>query len=80
MSLALSAPSSPMPLPSAPPKACTFSAAPTVIRFLPPPGEPTVEAPGPALPAANTIVISWLPAAGTAEPAGCASRTSPSYS
>jgi hypothetical protein len=30
---------------------------------------------GPSLPAAKTITISWLPAAGTAEPAGCASRT-----
>jgi hypothetical protein len=35
--------------------------------------------PAPALPAAKTMVISWLPATGTAEAVGWASRTSASY-
>ena len=73
MSLALSAPTSAMPHPSAPPNGCTFSAAPTVMTFFAVPGEPTVEAPEPELPAENTITICWVPAA----PAW-ASRTSPS--
>ena len=33
---------------------------------------PAVE---PPLPAAKTMIISWLPATGTVDPAGCASRT-----
>jgi hypothetical protein len=42
------------------------------------PGAVRLPPTGPSLPAAKTITISWLPAAGTAEPDGCASRTSAS--
>ena len=88
MSLALLASSSAVSQPSVPSVAAplfvmacewTFSAAPTVMTFLAVPGEPTVPAAEPALPAANTIVMPWLPATGTAESAGCASRTRASY-
>jgi hypothetical protein len=36
-------------------------------------------APEPLFPAEKTMNMPWLPAAGTAEPAGCASRTRASY-
>src|SRR5512133_724236 len=78
-SKALSAAVSATPHWSAAPKGCTFSEAPEVMMFFAVPGSPTVLAPGPALPAAKTITISWLPATGTAEAAGAASRTSASY-
>ena len=64
MSLTLFASASGVPQPSAPPKACTFSEAPTVMTFLAVPGVPTVLAPGPSLPAAKTMTISWLPGVG----------------
>src|SRR5882724_9939590 len=66
MSLALSALESGVLQPSLPSTSlppfqvacdCTFSAAPTVIIFFAVPGEPTVCAPEPALPAANRITI-----------------------
>ena len=64
MSLALSAPVSSMPQPSAPPNGLTFSAAPTVMTFLAVDGSPTVFPPEPPLPAAKTMTYSWLPAVG----------------
>ena len=76
MSFALSASASLTPLLSEPPKGWTFSAAPAVITFLAVPGDPTVLVPDPALPAAKTKVICWLPVVTTADPVGCASRTS----
>src|SRR6218665_1250669 len=79
MSLRLSAPVSAMAQLSAPPKAWTFSEAPTVMTFLAVPGLPTEFADGPLLPAAKAMTISWLPTAGTAAVAGCESRTRPSY-
>ena len=51
-SLALSAPELPTPQPSVQPGR-TFSDAPTVITFLPAPGDETVAAPGPSFAAAN---------------------------
>jgi hypothetical protein len=56
----------------------TFSLAPAVMTFLAVPGAPRLPGLGPSLPAAKTMTISWLPATGTAEPDGCASRTSAS--
>src|ERR1044071_6669567 len=84
MSLALSASASVLPQPSAPPKAWTFSAAPTVMIFFAVEGGRTVLAPEPPLPAAKTIVYSWFPGTeiqfGATQPvSGCASRTKRSY-
>ena len=78
MSLALSAPVSPMPQPSAPPNGLDALGAADGDDVLAGPGRPTVFAPEPPLPAAKTMTISWLPATGNVEPAGCASRTSAS--
>src|SRR5436190_1560895 len=75
MSLALSASESGTPqLKSGAPKGWTLLAAPAVMMFLAVPGEPTVLAPAPALPAAKTMIISWFPAVGNGDPAGWASR------
>ena len=49
-----------------------------MITFFAVPGAPHVLAPGPLLPDVKTMTISWLPAVGKADPAGCASRTSAS--
>src|SRR4051812_47297600 len=64
MSLALSASVSSMPHWSAAPNGWTLLAAPAVMMFLAVPGAPMVLAPEPLLPAAKTMIISWLPAAG----------------
>src|SRR5882672_2806247 len=61
MSSALSAPVLATAQPSVPVMR-QFSEAPTVMMFLAVPGGWTVDAPGPLLPAAKTIDISWLPA------------------
>jgi hypothetical protein len=61
MSSALFAPVLVMPQPSVPVMR-QFSPAPTVMMFLAVLGGCTVEVPGPLLPAANTMLISWLPA------------------
>ena len=74
-SIALSAPESAIPHWSAAPKAWTPSEAPDVKTFFAVPGEPTVPAPEPLLPAAKRMTISWFPEFGTAEPVGWASRT-----
>src|SRR6185295_19126013 len=59
-SVALSAAVFAKPQPSVP-VGRQFSDAPAVMMFLAVPGGCTVEPVGPSLPAANTIVISWLP-------------------
>jgi hypothetical protein len=69
------APESGTPQPSLPPIDRTFSDAPTAMTFFALPGDPTVPATGPALPAAKTSTICWLPPT-----PGCASRTIESYS
>ncbi len=78
MSFALLASLSATVHPSAPPNDWTFSAAPTVKTFLADAGEATVWIAGPALPAENTITISWFPATGKEELVGWASRVSAS--